>query len=224
MAITYENVLVTCVDGSCSPQGQFMIHRLICPECENVIWIVGDETLVEKPAEELSIPDVKVEGNLTLHSHKCTCPDCGFVFNSGDKCHICGTGTSFYHLGDATFTYEEFQEMMAKKMNKCLVSREEYISNFKAHVNKITRIKELEAELTKIANEIRIKFEEKAILDAEKQTIIESAQNYEGHSLPIDLEVKMQISIDKYKQLDSDMKYLTETYESLKQELKAIKG
>jgi len=130
MGATYENVLVTCINGECCPDGQVTFHRLICPNCENVIWIVDGGDLAEKPTEEWSMPDLKWEGTLNMRSHKCTCPDCNFVFESGDKCWVCGKGTSFYHMGDAVFTEEQFNEMMEKKLNKCLVSKAEYINNF----------------------------------------------------------------------------------------------
>jgi len=131
MSKTYENVLVTCCDGDCCPKGKFFVHRLICPECENVIWIVDDEIIDEKPTEEWSTKELKWEGTLAMHTHTCTCPDCGFVFANGDKCSICGKGTTFYHFGDYVFNEEGFIEMMKTKRNKCLIPREEYIRQFK---------------------------------------------------------------------------------------------
>ena len=129
----YENVMVTCSHGDCCPLGQMCHHRLICPVCENVIWIVDDEVITEKPTEEWSTPEVKFEGNLAMRSRTCSCPDCNFVFKSGDKCAICEKGISFYAVGDMVFPEADFQEMMRRKMNKCLIPRAEYIRQFKVN-------------------------------------------------------------------------------------------
>ena len=133
MGRKYENVMVTCSHGECCPAGQMAFHRLICPVCENVIWIVGDEIVAEKPTEEWSTPDFKWESTLSMRSHTCVCPDCHFVINSGDKCLICDKGVSFYHSGDAVFTEDQFQEMLNRRMNKCLIPRAEYIRQFKVN-------------------------------------------------------------------------------------------
>jgi hypothetical protein len=108
-------------------------HRLICPVCENVIWIVDGEIITEKSTEEWSTSDLKWEGNLTMRSHTCSCPDCAFVFKNGDKCTICEKGVSFYQGGDAAFSEADFREMMNRRMNKCLIPRAEYIRQFKVN-------------------------------------------------------------------------------------------
>jgi len=36
----WQNVLVTCSHGDCCEPGTVVFHRLICPECENVVWKV----------------------------------------------------------------------------------------------------------------------------------------------------------------------------------------
>jgi hypothetical protein len=222
MKRTYENVLVTCTHGECCPDGQVTIHRLICPNCENVIWVVGDDIIAEKPTEEWSTPDLKWEGTLTMRSHKCTCPDCNFTFESGDKCWVCGKGTSFYHLGDTIFTEEQFKEMMEKKLNKCLVSKKEYINNFDEARRKNQKKNELSIELNKVQNEARNRLDELKILEAERDSIIEAANRYNGDRLPTEFKTKMEESIAKFKEWESIMQTLRTRAENIKKEMNSI--
>jgi len=219
---TYENVLVTCSHGECCPDGQVTIHRLICPICENVIWIVGDEVIAEKPTEEWSTPELKWEGTLTMRSHKCTCPDCNFIFENGDKCWVCGKGTSFYHLGDAVFTEEQFQEMMSKKLNKCLVSKAEYINNFNEARKQSERKNELSIELNKVQDEVRNKLDELKIFEAERDSIIETAKKYNGSPLPNEIQAQMQESLEKFKKWNSIMQALRIQADNIKKAIDLI--
>jgi len=222
MKRTYENVLVTCTKGECCSDGQTAIHRLICPVCENVIWIVSDEITAEKSTEEWSTPDLKWKGTLAMHSHKCICPDCGFVFESGDKCWVCGKGISFYHLGDAVFTEEQFNEMMEKKLNKCLVSKVEYINNFNEARKKSNKKNELSIELDKVQNEARVKLDELKKLEAERDSIIEAANKYDGDRLPLEFKTQMQQSIAKFKKWESIMQALRIRADNIKKEIDSI--
>jgi len=222
MSITYENVLVTCSHGECCSDGQIVFHRLICPICENVIWIVGDEVLAEKPTEEWSTPDLKWEGTLTMRSHKCTCPDCGFVFESGNKCWVCGKGISFYHLGDAVFTEEQFQEMMEKKLNKCLVSKTEYIKNFNKARKQSEKKSELSIEMKIVTDEISAKIEEYKILKNERNLLVEAAKNYDMNSLPNELRTRILENIEKFKEWELRIQFLNNRHDEIKNEMNSI--
>ena len=113
----WQNVLVTCSHGDCCEPGAMIFHRLICPDCENVVW---------------KVTQTRDEKYPMMTSTEAVCPDCGFTFHSGDKCLICKKGASFYHMSDYTFPDEDFVQFHKEGKNKCLVSREEYILQFKA--------------------------------------------------------------------------------------------
>ena len=207
MNTTYENVLVTCMSGECCPSGTYMIiHRLICPDCENVIWVVSDEILSED--------------TLTMSSYKCDCPDCGFVFKSGDKCWVCGKGTSFYHSGDAVFTEGRYQEIMERKLNKCLISKAEYIENF-IEVRKQSEKNELSTKLKAVKDEISIKIEEYKNLEVERDLLAKDTKNYDADSLPNEMRKRILDSIEKFKEWESRIKVLNSQYDEIKEKMEA---
>jgi len=136
MKKTYENVWVTCMHGNCCAEEGYVTHPLICPVCENVIWIVAEEIIDKQPIEEWSTPELKCEGTLAMRTIECICPDCDYVYRTGSKCLICGNGYSCYYTSDYVFSKDEFDEMVKAHKNKLSISREVYIKQFREKMKK----------------------------------------------------------------------------------------
>ena len=62
--------MIASIKCKYSSANNFTVHRLICPICENVIWIVDDKVLGVQPTEKLSTPGLELEGTIAIRSHK----------------------------------------------------------------------------------------------------------------------------------------------------------